>query len=138
MSNKARHSIEPSAGEDIPTTRDMAKQEFGRKLLALLQEKGWNQSDLARAADMGRDNISCYVRGRTLPDPKSLAKVAKALGVKPQDLLPYSLVQTAETEVPAMEIRQIQGHPDRIMVRLNKIMTLKQAAAIFDIVNGRE
>lgn len=137
MSNNARHSVGPAREDEVPSTREMAKQEFGRRLLSIMQEKGWNQSELARQADMGRDNISCYVRGRSLPDPKSLKKISDALGIPPSELLPYGIIQSAESEIPAMEIRQLSGHPDKVLVRLNKMLDLRQAAAIFDIVNLR-
>lgn len=76
------------------------KLAFGGRLQALLKEKGWSQSDLARAAyglttdkdgykvAKHRDRISAYVRGEQYPDPVNLKLVADALGVPEEDLMP--------------------------------------------------
>ena len=42
----------------------LQKQEFGRRVYALMMEKPWTQSELARASGLGRDSISQYVRGK--------------------------------------------------------------------------
>lgn len=61
---------------------------IGRKIAQLLEEKGWKQSELAKRANIGRDSISLYVRGKTVPTPASLGKIANALGVAPDDIAP--------------------------------------------------
>jgi transcriptional regulator with XRE-family HTH domain len=45
------------------------KIEFGKKVQDAMLRRGWNQSELGRRAGLKRDNISCYVRGTTLPEP---------------------------------------------------------------------
>ena len=64
--------------------RILTRQEFGRRLTAMLVEKVWSQSDLARASGLGRDSISQYARGRSIPSPKNLSKLANALGTTPR------------------------------------------------------
>lgn len=63
---------------------------FRERVKALLLDKGWNQSELARRADVGRDQISTYLRDnpRSLPTPGTLVKIARALGVSTNELLP--------------------------------------------------
>ncbi|MGH8561273.1 MAG: helix-turn-helix domain-containing protein, partial [Nevskiales bacterium] len=85
------NSLFPETEEVAPTSlssKQQTRYEFGRRLLNLCLQKGWNQSDLARASELGRDAISTYVRGRSFPDPKNLRKLADALGVAMDDLLP--------------------------------------------------
>ncbi|MFN3261330.1 MAG: helix-turn-helix domain-containing protein [Pikeienuella sp.] len=53
---------------------------FGEMLGAELRKRNMTQSDLARAANVGKDRISYYVRGGQ-PRPKTLQKLAKALGM---------------------------------------------------------
>lgn len=67
---------------------------FARRLTAARVEKGWNQSELARRAaahmhnkKFNRDNVSKYESG-TLPRPVHLNALAKALGMKADELLP--------------------------------------------------
>lgn len=64
-----------------------AKAEFGRRLRGLLAQRGWSQSELARRARIGRDNISGYVRGQNLPGPTILNRIAEALGVGVSELV---------------------------------------------------
>lgn len=55
-------------------------------LVRLLTEKRWNQSDLARAAGIGRDLVSRYVRGEQVPTPLTAHLMADVLGVNVKDL----------------------------------------------------
>lgn len=76
----------------IPTFKprfdaSIERVEFARKLVKQLRDRNMNQSDLARRAGLSRDAISTYARGRSMPEPANLEKIAKALGCKPEDLL---------------------------------------------------
>lgn len=110
------------------------KQEFGRRLQALILERNWNQAELARAAGLGRDSISTYIKGLVFPDPKNLKKVADALGMTPQQLMPTGMVASIDAEIPALEIRQSSTDPDRVHIRVNRLVSLEQASQIFAIL----
>ena len=64
------------------------KVEFAKSLRAKLLELGISQSELARRAGLGRDSISGYIRGRSLPNPVNIDRLAKALGVNAEELCP--------------------------------------------------
>ena len=66
--------------------RILTRAEFGKRLGNLIRKKGWSQSELARRAKIGRDSISQYVRGRSVPSPIFLEKICKALNTKPDEL----------------------------------------------------
>lgn len=87
--------------------------EFARRLARHMEDRGWNQSDMARAAskylpkgqEFRRDNIHVYLTKGVIPRPKQLVAIAKALGVDPADLqdgighaerLPYSMKPSDE------------------------------------------
>jgi transcriptional regulator with XRE-family HTH domain len=61
-----------------------------------MAKKGWNQSDLARAAtkcmpgkkQISRDRVSNYIRQVHMPTPAALYALADALGTQPEDLVP--------------------------------------------------
>lgn len=137
MSRQARHNLPPTEDTSALGSRALTKDEFGRRLSALMMDKGWNQSDLARVAGLGRDSISTYVRGLTFPEPKNLRKLADALGTTPHDLLPNAVLNAIEKETPALEIRQAHGHTDRVFIRINQLVTLEQAAKIFEILRSQ-
>lgn len=109
-----------------------AKQDFGRRLLALIRDKNWNQAELARAAGLGRDSISTYIKGTVYPDPKNLKKIADALGTTPQALMPDGV---SSTDLPILEIRQSSTEPDKVHIRVNRLVTVDQASKIFSILN---
>jgi transcriptional regulator with XRE-family HTH domain len=55
------------------------------KALSLLRElRGKSQAEIARAAGVGKSQISKYEKGRELPKLDSLARILEALGVAPQ------------------------------------------------------
>lgn len=136
---RTRHPL-PPADESIidHTPRQLTKQEFGRKLMGLILERGWNQSELARRAGLNRDAISTYVRGVSFPDPRNLHKLAKALDTTAEKLLPNATIMAMETDVaPMLEIRQASGHPDKVWVRVNQMVSFQQAADIFEVLKAR-
>ena len=116
------------------------KAEFARRLQEVMIRKGWNQSELARRASeylpkpekgqkrgfgIGRDSISHYMRGKMLPLPLYLDAIAKALGERPEDLMPTN-VPTLQGVTPF----EMRGMPDgRVCLRINWI-TVRQDAAM--------
>ena len=92
----ARHAYRNSpSNTDVPKGApiDQVKIDFANRLQKAMVAKGYNQSELARrTADympedpetgkrkrFGRDNISTYIRGLALPQPATLAALAKAV-----------------------------------------------------------
>lgn len=136
MSQKARHHLPPGA-RNAPEPKELGKLEFGRRLMELMLDRGWTQSELARRAGIGRDAVSTYVRGRSFPEPRNLRGLADALGVSAGDLLPDTVMAAMDADAaPMLEIKQAAGHPDRVFIRVNRMVTLDQAAAIFNIIKG--
>lgn len=118
--------------------KHLTKEEFGRRLYSLFISKGWNQSELARKSGLPRDSISTYVRGRTFPTPKSLRALADALGVEPSDLLPNSLEDPMDEDFPSLEMKVSTGAPDRAWLRINRLVTLRTAAQVIELVQSDE
>ena len=116
--------------------KDVQRHQFARNLYRRLLEMGWNQSDLARAADIGRDRISVYVRGLTFPEPVTLQKIADALDCKPEDLAPSITEQAIADELPAVELRQSLANPQRAWLRVNREVTFATAAKVIAILEA--
>ncbi|CAB4121000.1 HipB Predicted transcriptional regulators [uncultured Caudovirales phage] len=139
MVRKSRQSMPPGGEFDtslIP--KALTKQEFGRRLQALILEKNWNQSDAARATGLGRDSISTYVNGKTFPTPRALKTLADALGVKTEELLPNAMMQAMDDEHPAIELKQATGHPGKAWLRINRAMSFSTAAKIIELINQED
>jgi transcriptional regulator with XRE-family HTH domain len=110
--------------------KHLTRQEFGKRLYDLILEKGWTQSELARRAGVLRDSISSYVNGKILPEPLNLKKLADALDVSSEDLLPNYTEQAIETQAPVMEIITSGEDPQRSIVRINRIVKTSAIPAI--------
>jgi transcriptional regulator with XRE-family HTH domain len=85
MSRAKRSSVFTPAADELV---DDATRQFGKRVQELMVHNGWIQSDLAERAELPRDSISAYVRGRFLPAQPNLLKLAEALGVAPEILVP--------------------------------------------------
>lgn len=113
----------------------LTKEQFGRKLYEIMSSRGWNQSELARRAGMNRDNVSQYIRGRTYPTPKFLSKLAKALDLTPDELLPNYYEDAVQRTTPPLEYREIPGDDKHCWIRINKRVLKKNATKIIDLAN---
>lgn len=111
--------------------RHMVKAEFAKRLYNKIMDKGWTQSEFARNCDLARDAISTYVRGRSIPSPQALEKMANVLGVRPEELLP-NYFEAAQTKVePSLEIKAVPNSEGYMWVKLNMRLPKKVAMEIF-------
>lgn len=98
--------------------------------------RGWNQSELARQTGLPRDSVSTYVRGVSLPTPKSLQKLADAFGTTPADLLPNSIEAAIEEDVPSLEMKVSVSAPSTAWLRVNRLVSLSTAARVIELVEA--
>ena len=120
------------------------RMDFARRLQSAMNDKGWNQAELARRVGpllkesrIGRDNISKYVRGKVLPLPPALEAMAKVLGVESKDLLPSRATAGVSQELMPSSLRDIGG--DRYWVQLNMALDADIALEIMQLVRkGRK
>lgn len=129
------------AGETMSvetTPKHLRKQDFGRRLYQHMIAKGWRQSELARQADIKRDSVSTYIRGKTLPTPLNLRKLAKALGVTDEDLLPNYMESAIDEDMPAFEMRVSPGAPTKAWVRVNRMVSTSTAVKLAELLEEDE
>ncbi len=69
---------------EVPTQRYV----FREHLIARMKALQLTAAQLARMAGLSKDAISTYTTMRSVPTPQTLARLAKALKCKPQELLP--------------------------------------------------
>lgn len=127
--------------------------EFARRLQGRMQDLGWNQSELARRCnellpaphkgqiqnlEFGRDRISRYVRGLTIPRPESLPIVARALGCEEKDLLPPMAFPSAgdPTTRPPFEIIAVDNQ--RVSISVNRTVTMATAMKIAELLQSED
>lgn len=125
----------PSAKAAVEThsisNRGLVKAEFAKRLYNKIADKGWTQSEFARNCGLARDAISTYVRGRSIPSPQALEKMAVVLSVKPEELLPNYYESAHAAQEPAFELRDVPNDGDYMWLKLNMRLPKKVAMQIF-------
>lgn len=71
-------------------TRDKLKKELGKRIVELREQKGWSQSDLARACNKDRQAIEKLENGKVNPTLYTLLEVANALEISLSKLVEFS------------------------------------------------
>jgi transcriptional regulator with XRE-family HTH domain len=117
---------------------------FAARLNAIIEAKGLNQSQLSRqmygrsprdGKALGRDRLSVWTRGKSLPSPESLALLAKALDVETTDLMPKAEVDELSRLAPSASM---VVYPDgRALVSINQVFPLETAIAIMKLVGTK-
>jgi transcriptional regulator with XRE-family HTH domain len=139
MSRKNRYHQESTAQQDVPLTpRHISKQEFGARVQRLMFSKGWNQSELARRAELRRDAVSTYIRGQVYPTPTSLHRLAVALGVDPEALLPNYVEQAVGEAHPSIDLKVSPARPNEAWLKVDRRVSLKTALAVTQLLNDDE
>ena len=124
--------LSDAGSSDKLSRKHTTRKDFAKRLFHLLGEKEWNQSDLAREAGINRDSVSRYIRAQNLPDLVNLKKMADALGVEQNDLLPnfdMQAIEDSDDEV-AFEIRALNDDPSQSLLRFNRILPTSVALKI--------
>lgn len=137
MARKVRSHIPADAPtEAAMAPKHLTKQQFGKRLYRLMLGKGWTQSELSRQADLPRDSISVYIRGKSLPTPQSAQKLANALGVKIEELLPNQIESAIDEDNPAFELRQSPNTPGVVWLRVNRLVSVPTGLKIAELLSN--
>lgn len=134
MARAQKHHIMSDApgtavATDIP--RHLTKQEFGRRLNKLMLAKGLHHAELARRADLPRNNISTYINGRSYPTEQSLMKLAKALGTTSDELLPNRAEMAIRSEMaPDFSMKSSVADPSKTWLNVNRLVSTAVAVKI--------
>ena len=70
--------------------KEQLQQKIGEMIIKLRTQKGWNQSDLARACNKDRQAIEKLENGRVNPTLYTLQEIAEALQIPLSDLVNLS------------------------------------------------
>lgn len=135
MARTSRYHLDGDPSTSL-TPRALTKEEFGRRLHAEIINRGWNQSEMARRADLRRDAVSTYVRGTVLPSPTALRKLADALGMEPSDLLPNSAIAAIDSDHSSLSMKVSSGAPNTAWLHVNRLVTVETAAQVIQMVTA--
>lgn len=145
MARKSHYANEAIESEgNALTPQALSKQEFGRRLQQVLNERHWTQADLVRAVEeetgkkIGRDAVSTYINGRSFPTPASLSLLCAGLGMTREELFPNALMSATNDEHPAFEMKAAAGHENKAWVRVNRLLTFETAARIAGLISDED
>lgn len=138
MAKRIRTHLAGKSEQHRLAPKHLTLQEFGRRVYNLMLKKGWRQSDLARESGLPRDSISTYVRGVVRPTDDSLKKVAKALGVQPEDLLPNIIEDAIDQDNPSVEMKISNSDPTKAWLRLNRLVQTSTAVKIIEMIHAED
>ncbi|GAA0893038.1 hypothetical protein GCM10009122_27170 [Fulvivirga kasyanovii] len=62
-------------------TKDELKKKIGQRIIELRTQKGWSQSDLARACNKDRQAVEKLENGKVNPTLYTLYEISKALEI---------------------------------------------------------
>jgi putative transcriptional regulator len=80
------------------TARRQRYSFIGKTIRFFRTQKGWNQSELATAAQLEQPQLSDYENGKTLPTSDVLYEICDALEIDPVDFTAKSLELKKERE----------------------------------------
>lgn len=69
--------------------KEQLKKKIGQRIIELRIQKGWSQSDLARACNKDRQALEKLENGKVNPTVYSLLEIAKALEVPLKKLVDF-------------------------------------------------
>lgn len=103
------------------------------RLRVLILEKGWNQSELARRSGMRPSNVSNYLRGSNVPNPKQLAKLAEALGTSPGEILNAGGVLEAPKS-RALSVSQVGEREGHLRLQVDQVVPAEVATQVIGLL----
>lgn len=144
----AYYGILAKAGRSLADEKKL-KEDFAKRLQALMAARGWNQSEMARRSNLhlptpekgqirnkeiGRDLISNYVRGKVLPNPVYLEAMATALAKTPAELL--GIKDAPSLDNSPFEMKSVDK--ERVFLRLNRTVSNKTATKIMQLLQEED
>jgi transcriptional regulator with XRE-family HTH domain len=76
------------------------------------------------------------VRGRSVPSPQNLEKLAHALGIEPDDLFPNYTAQAVAIEDPTFQLRAVDGDSSQMWLTINQKVCTAKAMAVMAALNA--
>lgn len=115
--------------------KHLTKQEFARRLRHMLTERKWSQSEFARRAGLTRDAVSTYCRADSFPGEANLAKMAEALGIPMEQLLPNKIETAIDRDVPSMSMKESSTYPGQTWLQINRMVRTRTALKVMTLLN---
>lgn len=107
---------------------------LGKTIVLLRELRSMSQAELAKAAGMGKSQVSKYERGKALPNLESLEKILEVLSLKPFDFF-HTLAMIDRQEETLLEHLPVQLEP-RATVLAQSLLPDRVASALGSVLTG--
>ena len=135
---KPRIIPQPNPDFDPNESPDSARirAEFAKRLAKALSVREMRPAELARRAGFGRDSISTYLNAKTIPTAMSLQKLAAALDMDEEDLMPGSKSEALQqfNEPREFEIVSVGPKSPLAWLKVNKTVSLETAYKVVGLL----
>jgi len=135
MTSKKSKATPARAMASAMAPKPSLREEFARNLYRAIQKRGWTQTDLARHTGIGRDSISHYIAGRNMPGPVNAKRIADALNVPLEQIMPWIAMNPITGDTPDMEFKMIG---DKAWLSINKLLRADTAVKILAMIREDE
>lgn len=71
-----------------------------------------------------------------MPTPLNLSRLAKALNVTSEEILPNHIESAIDEDTPAFEMKVSPNAPDVAWIRINRLVSVKTAMGIMQLLEG--
>lgn len=142
MSNNPKRRL-PEADKPAPAVVKSDLEAFSSRLYNILLDRQMSQADLARKmwgavkidgkgyeSAAGRDRISSWVNGKSMPGPQNLRRLAEVLEIPETELAPTLAASAIDRQEPEFQVTAIAGHSDKVLLRMRKLLPMDLAAKI--------
>lgn len=133
-SDTGAQGMEQAPDAPIDLAKRPVKQSLGRFIRRLMLEKGWHQSELSRRSGIPRDSISTYIRDKAVPSTLNVQKLASALGVKPEDLMPDTFNPAIDRQPATLELKQTPSGD--AWVHVNRVVSMATAVKLAELLSN--
>jgi hypothetical protein len=143
MASKYRRRLAKVTG-DTPSD-ELVKKDFASNLDEIVRAQGMNKSDLARKmwgdtidksgrrGAAHRDRITAWTAG-SIPDPTNMKLLADTLGVSLEELSAPLVARMVDRERHSLQMIQAAGHPDKVHLRVDKLVNVHIAVQVLALL----
>lgn len=131
---RVKYDLPKAVTDANPAAPAAIRKEVGQRIYRAMIKRGWSQAELARQSGMARNNVSTYIRGAKMPTRESAEKLARALGVHVNELVPSAATGELDEVISGPAFAMTEVAPGVVMLRINRRARLATAVQIADLL----
>ena len=119
--------------QNIKEARSHLRERVQALVLDAMHRHGWSQAELARKANMPRNCISLYARGKSIPSSEYATRLAKVLAVTPGELTGITQADEKAPHAEWIDIRNTEN--GYYLLSFQKELTASQLTQFLELID---